>query len=247
MCAIFGFISRRRRPIRFDIVRDIVAANIIRGPHAFGFAWIDSRGRLHAYKQTGRLTDHFGALGIARDARLLIGHLRWATHGDPSENLNNHPHPVDGGWLVHNGVVRNYEALVRTKQLWNVSACDSEAIGLLIERMDGTRLARSARAAAMVEGNLATLALWSRPDALVAVRRGNPLHVARDESGVYLATLRDGLPGKPLAVRDNSAVQFAPRGGMIHVQRRAFAAPAASRVVWPAPVPTDQLELYRGG
>src|SRR5689334_17088742 len=131
MCAIFGFISRGKSTVSLESLARIVRGNVNRGPHAFGFAWITGDGRLHSFKQSGRLTDHLGVLNMTRGARMLIGHLRYATHGDPAANINNQPHPADGGWLVHNGVIRNYESLVTRHHLWTNSECDSEVLGLL--------------------------------------------------------------------------------------------------------------------
>ncbi len=227
MCAIFGFIARRdssnpkspAKPTtaRFDpaALARIIEANVQRGPHAFGLAWIDGRGRLRMFKQAGLMTDHLPVLRMVEDARLLVGHLRYATHGDPEDNLNNHPHPVDGGWLVHNGVIRNHAQLTRRHELTPVSECDTEVLGLLAERVDEVdgparrgRLWRMARAAELCEGALATMALWSRPAALVAVRRGNPLHWSPSPEGMYLATLAQGLPGSARSLPDNRAWCF---------------------------------------
>ena len=105
MCGVFGFVSRNQGRVDLQVLRRVAQATERRGPHAFGFAWIDRRGRLKCYKQTGRVGDHLGLLGMAADARMLIGHCRFATQGSPADNINNHPHPADGGWLVHNGQV----------------------------------------------------------------------------------------------------------------------------------------------
>lgn len=206
MCSIFGFVSRGVSRPDLSTLAKIVQGNVCRGPDAFGLAWLDRRGRLHAYKQQGRLTDHLGVLALARDARMLVGHLRFATHGEPESNINNHPHPCDGGWIVHNGVVRNYDELVRGRRLWTNSECDSEAIALLVEESDASGLARRCiDAVGQTQGSLAMMGLW-KPGTLVAVRRGNPLHLADGADGTYLATLAGGLPGKPRQLADDSAV-----------------------------------------
>lgn len=222
MCAIFGFLSHdNARPVRVEALAAIVRGNILRGPHSFGFAWIDRRGRLRCYKQTGRLTDHLGVLAMARGATMLIGHLRFATHGSAESNINNHPHPADGGWIVHNGIITNYKQLVRTNRLWPVSECDSEILGHLIERDAGTAgtsttsiLHRCARSIEATDGALAMLGLWSRPGVLMLARRGNPLHWTRTRDGVYLASLAEGLPGdgssrtRPAIIPANHAQTF---------------------------------------
>jgi glucosamine 6-phosphate synthetase-like amidotransferase/phosphosugar isomerase protein len=220
MCGVFGFVSRDGGRPNLGLLARVARVTERRGPHAFGFAWIDARGRLKCYKQTGRITDHLGLLAMAADARMLVGHCRFATQGDPADNINNHPHPADGGWLVHNGQVRNYDALVRSFNLFPVSDCDSEVLGLLVERGEGTVLDRccaAARAASPdaepgtlfgLHSPLVILGLWPRPDRLVAVRRGNPLHCGEADEGVYLASLPDGLPGEVRPIADGTACLF---------------------------------------
>ena len=212
MCGVFGFVSYDGKGPHLGRLQRIARVTMTRGAHAFGFAWLDGRGRLHSFKQTGRIVDALGLLAMAADARLLIGHCRYATHGDAGNNLNNHPHPADGGWIVHNGVVREYDRIVQRNDFVPVSECDSEVLGLLIEAGDGT-LAQRCRAAAReaCEGPLAMLGLWSRPGRLVAVRAGNPLHVGTVGKGArhYLGSLPEGLPGKVWGVPDGTGLEFA--------------------------------------
>jgi len=225
MCAVFGFIARNYRRPRLDTLKSIVESNINRGPHAFGFAWIDHEDRIHMFKQTGRLADDMGVLAMAANARMLIGHLRYATHGDPRDNMNNHPHPSDGGWIVHNGIIQNNRELVEARNLSPLSDCDSELLGLLIEQADGALSRRCIESTRLTTGNLAMLGLWTRPNALMMVRRGNPLHTAETAEGLYIATLRTGLPGNVKEVADNSVTAYSFKNtGALHGHVQTFAA-----------------------
>jgi glucosamine 6-phosphate synthetase-like amidotransferase/phosphosugar isomerase protein len=143
MCGVFGFVAKDdEKTIDLPTLKRIAVDTESRGPHAWGMAWIDSRGRLNCFKQTGRVSQALGLLAMARDARALIGHCRFATQGDPANNLNNHPFAADGGWIVHNGIIRGYEQLVADFDLHPVTECDSEALALLIEKLDGSLLER---------------------------------------------------------------------------------------------------------
>jgi glucosamine 6-phosphate synthetase-like amidotransferase/phosphosugar isomerase protein len=224
MCGVFGFVSHDGGKLSLEVLRRVALVTQRRGPHAFGFAWIDRSGRLKCYKQTGRVGDHLGLLRMAADARMLVGHCRFATQGSPGDNINNHPHPADGGWLVHNGVLPDYERLVGEHGLYPVSACDSEVLGLLVERGAGSVLARCRAAVRAASPDpepaslfdlpqpLVLLGLWPRPDRLVAVRRGNPLHLGRAAEGLYLASLPDGLPGAVRSLEDDAACLFTRKG-----------------------------------
>jgi glucosamine--fructose-6-phosphate aminotransferase (isomerizing) len=221
MCSIFGFVARADGRPKASVLRKIVGANLRRGPHAFGFAWLDVDGRLHAFRQAGKITDHVGLLtSVARDATMLIGHLRYATHGDPAENINNHPHPCDGGWIVHNGVISNDRELIRSNDLMMSSECDSEVLALLMELGNGSLITRTGAAVAQTRGNLATLGLWSRPGTIVVARRGNPLHVSTTDAGLYIATLAEGMPGQPRAFADDTVRTIKRKGDEIVVVKQ---------------------------
>lgn len=59
----------------------------------------------------------------------MVGHVRWATHGAPENNVNNHP-VFHGNILgVHNGVLRNHEDILKiTGRQDSTAIVDSEAI-----------------------------------------------------------------------------------------------------------------------
>lgn len=217
MCGCFGFASFDGKGPSIKRLARIAKVTMRRGPHAFGFSWIDSKGRLRMFKRTGRIVDYLGLLGMAADARFLIGHCRYATHGSPANNLNNHPHPADGGWIVHNGVIGRYEDLIASNDLAPVTDCDSEVLGMLLERGRGTLRARCVEAVQEAAStSLVMLGLWARPHRMLAIRAGNPLSMGvyktKKKSRVYLGSLPDGLPGEVSEVDDNAGIEFSSRG-----------------------------------
>jgi glucosamine 6-phosphate synthetase-like amidotransferase/phosphosugar isomerase protein len=220
MCGVFGFTTHGKHGPNLKILKLIAQVTERRGPHAFGFAWIDSKGRLKCFKQQGKITDHLGLLSLARDARMLIGHCRFATQGNPCFNINNHPHPCDGGWIVHNGQIRNYLSLLNRFQLHPVSHCDSEVLGLLVEQEKGTYLDRCLEAVRSVNSQpLVMLGLWARPERLIAIRDGNPLHVGEDSNGIYLASLDEGLPGEVKRFPDLKGYEWTVEQGVTETAR----------------------------
>jgi glucosamine--fructose-6-phosphate aminotransferase (isomerizing) len=209
MCGCFGFVAKKGREASMPMLRKIARVTERRGRHAFGFSWIDRNGRLRMFKQSGKISDSLGLLSIARDARMLIGHCRYATQGDPANNLNNHPHPVDGGWFVHNGMLPDYQDLIRRQDLYPNTDCDSEVLGLLMEDADGSLADRMREAInATRYSPLVMLGLWGRPRRLLAARRGNPLSIGEHETGHYFASLPDGLPGDVEEVEDGTVLEF---------------------------------------
>ena len=205
MCGVFGFMTKDGRGPDLARLKRIAAVTQQRGHHAFGLAWLGGDGRIHTYKRPGPATANLGALNTCRDATILIGHCRWATHGRPEDNRNNHPHPAGRGWLVHNGVVCNHASLVRRYGLRPQTECDSEVLGLLMARFSGRLVRRAALTASAANGNLAMLGLWRDPARLVIVRDVRPLHFGETKGGFYFGSLPEGLPGSPKSLPDGYA------------------------------------------
>ena len=210
MCGIFGYVAKKDEPVSMSILRQIAATTMLRGPHAWGLAWVGANGKLKTYKQTGRIVDAIGLLSMAKDARLLIGHCRWATHGSPADNTNNHPHDGGDSWVVHNGVISHYESLVRKHSLRRHTECDSEVLGLMLQKFKGKPMKRAAETAreAMGDNPFAMMALW--PDRLIVSKaNGQPLHIGETRSAYYLASLRANLPGRVSEFPEAEIVEYA--------------------------------------
>lgn len=207
MCGVFGYISDDgRETVDMERLRRIAATTSRRGRHAWGMAWLDADGRLHMFKQQGDVVDALGLLTLARNAVALIGHCRFTTQGHERNNSNNHPHPVDGGWFVHNGVVRGFRRIYETLGTRPISECDTEALGHVMAATGGSR-ADQAWAAADAVGEsapFAMLGLWRGE--LVALADGNPLHVGEDGQTTWFGSLAQSLPGRPVNVQSEALI-----------------------------------------
>jgi glucosamine 6-phosphate synthetase-like amidotransferase/phosphosugar isomerase protein len=142
-------------------------------------------------------------LEVCKHAQIVVGHCRWATHGSPSDNRNNHPHVAGRGLIVHNGVITNYLDLIRRFDLQPKTECDSEVIGLLMARLPGRLRKRAELTACEIEGRMTVLGLWTNPGRLLVCRYDNPLAFGETDDGIYFASLPDALPGRPVWVQNN--------------------------------------------
>ena len=226
MCGIFGFITSDGQGPDIARLRRLALITQTRGAHAFGLAWVDEDGRIRTFKRPGPAKTHLDELDRCRNAVVMVGHCRYATHGSPEDNRNNHPHAAGAGFLVHNGVVGNYRQVVRRHRLDVRSECDSEIFGLLMTRCGGSISQRLAWAASQAQGDFAVLGMWRRPARLLVGRRGRPLHFGQAREGYYFASLPQGLPGRVQAVADRTARVLTYTDGGLHLQRAAIRLPA---------------------
>jgi glucosamine 6-phosphate synthetase-like amidotransferase/phosphosugar isomerase protein len=222
MCGIFGFITSEGRGPEIARLRRIALVTQSRGDHAFGLAWLDGDGRLQTFKRPGPAKAYLDELDRCRNAVVVVGHCRFATHGSPLDNRNNHPHAAGAGFIVHNGVIHNHQQLVRRYRLDQRSQCDSEVLGLLMARCAGSIVQRSAWAANQVQGDLAMLGVWRSPARILVTRRGRPLCFGHGRDGYYFGSLPDGLPGQVSAVADYSTRVLAYQDGELRMDGDAI-------------------------
>ena len=180
-----------------------------RGQHAFGWAWVDKNGKLRSFKAQGcgsfEGREKFWRM---EGATAVIGHCRFATAGSPSDNRNNHPHKIDGGWLVHNGVVPSHLSVIAKHKLVLESECDSEVIAKLAEKTGGGRMNMIVEAFSKLPGEHAVAVLWAGPE-LVLARRGRPIHLSVAKGGLWFASEPQSLPGKKVrSMKNLSAVRY---------------------------------------
>ncbi|CAM3526418.1 glutamine--fructose-6-phosphate transaminase (isomerizing) [Hydrogenibacillus schlegelii] len=191
MCGIVGYVGTKQAvPI---LIRGLRALEY-RGYDSAGIAVYDN-GVVQVRKRNGRI-DHLEAFVGERPLRgtLGIGHTRWATHGQPS-NENAHPHADCTGdhVVVHNGIIENYAELrdeLKAQGHRFTSETDTEVVAHLIEALyDGDLVNTVRRAAARLEGAYALVAMSRQePDKIVAVKRASPLIIGLGEGENFLAS-----------------------------------------------------------
>ena len=191
MCGIVGAIADR------DVVPALVDGLKrleYRGYDSAGLAVAGSDG-LRRVRRTGRVSEmEAAAAAQGLQAKLGIGHTRWATHGGVTET-NAHPHISHGVALVHNGIIENHEQQrERLEGLGYVfeSQTDTEVIAHLIHHhmQQGKDLLAALQAATGELTGAYALAVVdeSAPDRLVAARMGCPLLVGLGEGENFIAS-----------------------------------------------------------
>ena len=197
MCGIVGYIGTQEAA---PILLDGLAKLEYRGYDSAGISVRDSRSNeIVTVKAKGRLkilaekTDD----GNALKGTCGIGHTRWATHGEPSEQ-NAHPHYSDDRSvvLVHNGIIENYLELkdkLSKAGYHFYSQTDTEVATKLIDYYDkktnGDHLEALSRAMLRIRGSYALGILFEDcPDKIFAVRKDSPLIVGHNENGTFIAS-----------------------------------------------------------
>jgi len=204
MCGLFAYVGTKFNPQLMQRIAEHTESK--RGGHAWGIVWRTADGITRTHKRPGYIPPK--AFEVARNATIVIGHTRYATYGSPQDNINNHPHPSDGGWIMHNGTIKDVRYIQNEfPEIVPSSDCDSEVFAQLIEVMAGTRRQRIRKAIRMCDSSpFAFLGLWGRT--VYAASCGNPLHIASDEHGMYLASLATSLPAGAVAVKPQRLHSF---------------------------------------
>lgn len=210
MCGIFGMYSRSPLAMQdLPVLREVANSQVARGHHAFGLAWRNEDRQVMSFKRPGAIVDHPDDVDRGEGALGLIGHTRWATHGSIHNNDNNHPHPFEWkrsqGFLVHNGVIGNYEDIAAERGLSLRTDCDSEVLARHIESGKGSLLQRVADAIADVDTFAPCAVAVLTESCVVIARRGNPMFWSTHGTLAWFASTQDALPGKVYQVPDNMA------------------------------------------
>ncbi len=185
MCGIVGYISKKNNPNSLKWGIEALKRLEYRGYDSAGFAFLDEKKKdIICQKAVGRITKLEEKVNDNNNSYLanpIVLHTRWATTGAVTEN-NAHPHSdcKRNIWLVHNGIIENYQNLKEKLEKEGhqfTSETDSEVICHLIEKFFKGNLEEAVRRALGFLKGTYGIAVISRddPNKIVAARLGSPL------------------------------------------------------------------------
>lgn len=196
MCGIVGFTGNHQAA---PILLDGLSKLEYRGYDSAGIAVRDGEGETTVIKTKGRLKGLAEKTngGESVPGTCGIGHTRWATHGEPSEN-NAHPHVSDDGNIVavHNGIIENYQELkdkLTRKGYTFYSETDTEVAVKLIDyyykKYEGTPVDAINHSMVRIRGSYA-LAIMFRdyPEEIYVARKDSPMILGVEDGEAYIAS-----------------------------------------------------------
>ena len=170
-----------------------------RGYDSAGLAVRDGELPVQVVKAKGRLKvlDEKTDGGAALHGTCGIGHTRWATHGEPSEN-NAHPHISDDGNVtgVHNGIIENYQELkdkLVRKGYTFYSSTDTEVAIKLIDyyykKYEGTPVDAINHAMVRIRGSYALAVMFQAyPGEIYVARKDSPMILGVEDGASCIAS-----------------------------------------------------------
>jgi len=200
MCGIVGYIGAKdKKEILIDGLKELE----YRGYDSAGIAIVNSES-LNSFKAVGKIVNleekakSFSDSGFG----VGIGHTRWATHGKPTE-LNAHPHLGKNSYVVHNGIIENYQELKKELQAKGVeflSQTDTEVIVHLFEMYNqelNNPFEAFKKTIERLDGAYATLLVTqNEPDSIFFAKNGSPMLIAFDGDDVYFGSSDTAVIGK---------------------------------------------------
>lgn len=196
MCGIVGYVgSQQAAPILLDGLSKLE----YRGYDSAGLAVRNGIEETEVIKAKGRLKVLFEKTngGAAVPGTCGIGHTRWATHGEPSEN-NAHPHMSDDGNVVavHNGIIENYQELknkLLRKGYTFYSETDTEVAVKLIDyyykKYEGTPVDAINHSLVRIRGSYALAVMFKDyPEEIYVARKDSPMILGVGDGESFIAS-----------------------------------------------------------
>jgi len=200
MCGIVGYVGDKQAQ---QVLLSGLKRLEYRGYDSAGVVTLSEKGGATLLREKGKVAElEKKVSGHKTTDEIGIGHTRWATHGAPSKR-NAHPHAVGDIYLVHNGIIENYQDLKAelSKNDYDFkSETDSEVLAALVDYIykkdDTTLLDALSQALKMVVGTygIAVMSIKS-PNEIIIARKGSPLIVGVGQDEVFIASDASALVG----------------------------------------------------
>ena len=218
MCGIIG-IAKNSDSI--PLILSGLKALEYRGYDSSGIA-CDIDNQLIHEKSLGKITKLINKLKTKKlIGNTTIAHTRWATHGIPSLK-NAHPFVKDKCALVHNGIIENYEDLIKDFSLNKnnlQSDTDTEVVAeiynnLLLKHRDPIKSLITIMK--KIKGTFAFALLIKGSNSIYAARRGSPLMIGLSKKYNMISSDVLGLPD------DIKEVIFLEENDIVQISNKSF-------------------------
>ena len=196
MCGIVGFSGKHSAA---PILLDGLSKLEYRGYDSAGIAVRDGAADPVVVKAKGRLNilSEKTNGGLAVPGCCGIGHTRWATHGEPSEN-NAHPHCSEDMNVVgvHNGIIESYQEIkekLTRKGYHFYSQTDTEAlinyVDYYYKKYHMGPIDALAKTMVRIRGSYALAVMFKDyPGEIYVARKDSPMIIGVEDGESYLAS-----------------------------------------------------------
>jgi glucosamine--fructose-6-phosphate aminotransferase (isomerizing) len=189
MCGISAYFGKKNGvPIVLEGLRRLE----YRGYDSAGIAILNNNS-LEIIKTKGKIQE-LKALANGKNSNIVIGHTRWATHGEPNY-INAHPHTSMNQEIaiVHNGIIENHSELrkeLQEKYNYKFSSdTDSEVIAQLIQFFYQEDFEEAFRKMlTKIEGAFGIVAIHKNHEQMICARKGSPLVLGVNANEIFLGS-----------------------------------------------------------
>ena len=196
MCGILGILSKNCN-ISINNTVKLLKRLEYRGYDSSGILFIDNKDTI-IKKKKGKINNLESILNLDLNTEFVMCHTRWATHGKPND-ANSHPHVSNNNnyFLVHNGIIENYQSLkkILIEEGYSFySDTDSEVLVNFIEYIDtknkkNTFYQNIVLALSKIVGTYGII-LYNKlyPKKIIVVKKGSPIVMGVSNEKIYISS-----------------------------------------------------------